>query len=82
MRPRHLGGAGALVACAALALAPVGAGARPHNSLLVHAITIHAVPDPITAGDPVVIFGRLFGRHHGDRHLHQQWRFGWFEPGV
>ena len=67
MRPRHLGGAGALAACAVIALAPVGAGASPHHGPPPRAITIHAVPDPITAGDPVVIFGRLFGHHRANR---------------
>ena len=51
---------------AAIALLPVGAGAAPRHAPARpshRALTIHAAPEPITAGDPVVIFGRLFGHH-------------------
>ena len=67
MRLKHFGGAAAVVACAAIALTAVGAGAEPRHSRRAHAITIHAQPNPITAGDPVLIFGRLFGRFHAGR---------------
>src|SRR5580693_4902334 len=67
MRPRFLGGAAAIAAGAAIALIPVGAGAAPRHVFRHRAVTIHAVPNPISAGDPVLIFGRLFGRHRGDR---------------
>jgi hypothetical protein len=50
-------------------LAPAGASANRIDRPLggPHVITIHALPNPIVAGDPVVIFGRLFGRNRGDR---------------
>ena len=72
MRTRYATGVAALAAIAALALIPIGATAAPtdglvHHPPLVRALTIHALPNPINAGDPVVIFGRLFGRHHADR---------------
>ena len=69
MRPRYLGSAVVVAVCAALALIPVGAGAVPRHAPPVglRGLTLHAVPDPITNGDPVVIFGRLFGRHRADR---------------
>lgn len=67
MRLRYFGGMAAVVACAAIALTAVGAMAAPRHAPRAHVITIHAQPDPITAGDPVVIFGRLFGRLHGGR---------------
>ena len=61
MRPRYFGGMAAVVACAAIALTAAGAMAAPRHAPRAHVITIHAQPDPITAGDPVVIYGRLFG---------------------
>ncbi len=68
MRLRYVSGAAAVVACASIAFGAVGAGAAPpRHPFRLHAITIHAQPDPITAGDPVVIFGRLFGRLHSGR---------------
>jgi hypothetical protein len=67
MRLKYIIGAAALVACAAIALTAVGAGAAPRHSFRRHAITIHALPNPITAGDPVVVDGRLFGRLRSGR---------------
>ncbi|MGD0384996.1 MAG: hypothetical protein ABSB73_02555, partial [Solirubrobacteraceae bacterium] len=67
MRLKYVSGAAAVVACVAIALTAVGAGAAPRHGFRRHAITIHAQPNPITAGDPVVIFGRLFGRLHSGR---------------
>ena len=72
MRTRYATGVAALAAIAALAVIPIGATAAPtdgrvHHPPLVRALTIHALPNPINAGDPIVIFGRLFGRHHADR---------------
>ena len=67
MRLRYFGAMAAVVACAAIALTAVGAVAAPRHAPRAHAITIHAQPDPITAGDPVVIYGRLFGRVRGGR---------------
>src|SRR5579863_6758923 len=72
MRTRYAAGVAALAAAAALAPIPLGAAAAPrdrhvHHRPFVHALTIHALPNPIDAGDPVVIFGRLFGRHHAHR---------------
>jgi len=67
MRLKYVTGAAAVVACAAIALTAVGAGAAPRHQFRSHAITIHAQPNPITAGDPVLIFGRLFGRVRSGR---------------
>jgi hypothetical protein len=53
----------ALAACVGVA-APGTAGAAPvHN----RGLTIHAVPNPIIAGDPVLIFGRLLGPDHANQ---------------
>ena len=67
MRLKYVSGAATVVACAAIALTAVGAGAAPGHVFRHHALTIHAQPNPITAGDPVVIYGRLFGRRHAGR---------------
>src|ERR1700739_4120246 len=72
MRTRYAVGVAALAALAALALIPIGATAAPtdgrlHHQPLVRAITTHALRNPITAGAPFVIYGRLFGRHHANR---------------
>jgi hypothetical protein len=64
MRLKQLGGAlGVIVCFAAAAVVPAVSTARPaQNPLPVrHRITINAAPNPIVTGDPVVIFGRLFG---------------------
>lgn len=47
------------VVSAALAIAPATAGARDARGGARCAITMHVAPLHITAGDPVVIFGRL-----------------------
>ena len=89
MRLKYVSGAAAVVACAMIALTAVGAVAAPRHAgprhyFRYHAITIHAQPNPITAGDPVVIFGRLFGRDHADRLVvlfhHVGGEFGGFDP--
>jgi hypothetical protein len=72
MRLRYVIGAAAAVACASIALTAVGAGAAPRHAaprhvFRYHVLTIHAQPNAITAGDPVVVFGRLLGRHHAGR---------------
>ena len=67
MRLKYVGGVAAVVACASIALTAVGAVAAPRHAVHARAITIHAQPNPITAGDPVLIFGRLFGRLHAGR---------------
>jgi hypothetical protein len=68
MRPRYLGGAAA-AAAVAIALIPAGAGAVPRHGrhFPFRAVTIHVQPDPIAAGDPVVIYGRLLGRERAGR---------------
>src|ERR1700749_4327825 len=51
----------ALAACAGVAL-PGVAGAGPvHN----RGLSIHAVPNPIIAGEAVLIYGQLKGPDHG-----------------
>jgi hypothetical protein len=72
MRLKYVIGAAAAVACASIALTAVGAGAAPKHAasghvFRHHVLTIHAQPNPITAGDPVVVFGRLLGRQHARR---------------
>jgi hypothetical protein len=54
-------------ACVAAAMAvPSIAGAAPiHN----RALTIHATPNHVIAGEPVLIFGRLQGRHDADQEI-------------
>jgi hypothetical protein len=75
MHAKHSKGAVGAVAAALVAFAaltPVGAGAHAihgprFRSGGPHQITIHAQPDPIVAGDPVVIDGRLVGRNDENR---------------
>ena len=72
MRTKFLWGLGAVAACALIAAGAVAATAaprhvRPRHALPFHGLTIHVQPNPITAGDPVTIDGRLFGRHRADR---------------
>ena len=63
MRLRFALVAGALAACAGMA-APGAAGAAPvHN----RGLTIHAAPNPIIAGEPVLIYGRLIGPGHANQ---------------
>jgi hypothetical protein len=73
MQSRNLRGvvcAGALALTSLAVLAPAGASAHRVPRLPLrgpHSITIHAQPNPIVAGEPVVIFGRLLGRNDQDR---------------
>jgi hypothetical protein len=61
MRLRPILLACALTACAST-LAPAAAGAAPvHN----RGLSIHAVPNPIIAGEAVLIYGQLKGPDHG-----------------
>jgi hypothetical protein len=55
--------ASACVACAC-ATVPSIAGAAPHAD---RALTIHATPSHVIAGEPVLIFGRLDGRRPADQ---------------
>ncbi|HEX2704040.1 MAG TPA: hypothetical protein VHM72_11500, partial [Solirubrobacteraceae bacterium] len=64
--------AGALTLTSLAVLAPAGASAhRIHHRRLPLPgslrVTIHAQPNPIVAGEPVVIFGRLLGRNDQNR---------------
>ncbi len=54
----------AAVACAAV---PAIASAAPHSN---RALTIHATPSSIIAGEPVFIFGRLEGRGSANQVVH------------
>jgi phage protein U len=67
MRNKRHKGVAALAACALVAVGAGGAGASPRHARHFRAITIHVQPNTITAGDPVTIFGRVFGRRHGGR---------------
>jgi hypothetical protein len=67
MQARYLSAAALAAAIGVAAIAPAGAAAHYRHAPFVHSITIHAQPNPIVAGDPVVIYGRLFGRNRGDR---------------
>jgi hypothetical protein len=73
MQSRNLKGlvcAGALAFASLAVLAPAGASADRSQRLPFrgpHRITIHAQPNPIVAGEPVVIFGRLLGRNDQNR---------------
>src|ERR1700722_3041650 len=67
MHTRFYAGAVALAAGALIAVGAVAAGAAPRHTRHFRAITIHVQPNPITVGDPVTIFGRLFGRDRGGR---------------
>ena len=67
MRSKFYRGAAVLSACAIAAVGAAVATAAPQHAFHGRVISIHAQPDPITAGDPVTIFGRLFGRHRADR---------------
>ena len=67
--PRHLRGAVCVVAVALAALAALApAGASAHRVFRgPHLVSIHAQPDPIVAGDPVLIYGRLYGPENQNR---------------
>jgi len=65
MRIKHLGPIG--LALCATAGVPATAAAAPALHLNRHHLTINLKPQQITSGDPIVIYGRLFGRHHADQ---------------
>jgi hypothetical protein len=75
MKFRYLNAAAGTLAVSLIAVASLAPGAasaqRIHRPRFPfggpHRITIRAVPGLIVAGDPVVIFGRLFGRHDENR---------------
>jgi hypothetical protein len=69
MKSRYLSAAALVAAFAVAAIAPAGAAGHVRRVPVARALTIHAQPNPIVTGDPVVIFGRLFGRNHADRLL-------------
>ena len=64
-RRRRLAGIGALVCL--LSLAPAAAQARKHAGRHGHNISINLSDNPVTAGDQVVIFGRLTGPNNAGR---------------
>ena len=64
-RRRRLAGVGALVCL--LSLAPAAAQARKHAGPNGHNISINLSDNPVTAGDQVVIFGRLTGPNNAGR---------------
>ena len=53
------------VTAAAVALPSIAGAAPIHN----RALTIHASPSHIVAGDPVLIYGRLMGRDHANQEI-------------
>ena len=57
--------ASAGVAAAAMAVPSIAGAAPIHN----RALTIHATPDHVIAGEPVLIYGRLQGRHDADQEI-------------
>jgi hypothetical protein len=63
MRLRFTLLAAALAALASVAAPGVAAAAPVHN----RGLTIHAVPNPIIAGEPVLIFGQLKGPDHANQ---------------
>ncbi|MGA2470524.1 MAG: hypothetical protein ABSG64_07525 [Solirubrobacteraceae bacterium] len=65
MKSRYLSAAALVLALGAAAIAPGGASAAPARGPRL--ITIRVQPNPIVAGDPVVIFGRLIGRRDQGR---------------
>jgi hypothetical protein len=75
MQSRNLRGivcAGALALTSVAVVAPPSASAHRIHHLRVplrgpYRVTIHAQPNPIVAGEPVVIFGRLLGRDDQNR---------------
>lgn len=56
-----------IVALAAVLSLPLAAASQPapHQRAAPRPLTINAAPDPIDAGDPVIIFGRLRGPGNG-----------------
>jgi hypothetical protein len=65
-----LASAGMAAACA---LTPAVASAAPRAD---RALSIHATPSHVIAGDPVLIFGHLSGPHHADREITLYHRVG------
>ena len=68
MRNRHLSGGVIAALCAITALAPGSASAAGLRAR--HHVSINVAPHTITAGDPVVIFGRLSGPNRSGRVVH------------
>jgi hypothetical protein len=70
MSPRRLGSV-ALAVLSLLLLAPAGALAAKHPSPNGrHAISINISSNPVVAGDPLVIYGRLVGPGNGGQVVH------------
>ena len=65
MRSRMPVLASACVAAAAMAVPSIAGAAPVHN----RALSIHATPDHVIAGEPVLIYGRLQGRHDADQEI-------------
>ena len=63
MKSRYLSAAALVVTLGVAVSVPAGASATPGPSRL----TIAAQPNPITAGDPVVVYGRLVGQRDQNR---------------
>lgn len=63
---RHLPVLAAAVAACAWTAVPTIASAAPHRN---DALTIHATPSQVIAGDPVLIFGRLEGRDAANQEI-------------
>jgi hypothetical protein len=57
MKSKSLGAAAFLAALVAITLVPAAAGAHRYGGF--HRVSIQAQPNPIVAGDSVVVFGRL-----------------------
>ncbi len=65
MRSRMPVLASACVTAAAMAVPSIAGAAPIHN----RALSIHATPDHVVAGEPVLIYGRLQGRHDADQEI-------------
>jgi hypothetical protein len=65
MRSRMPVLASACVAAAAVAVPSIAGAAPIHN----RALSIHATPNHVIAGEPVLIYGRLQGRHDADQEI-------------
>jgi len=69
MPPRRIGSA-ALAVLALVLVAPAAAQAAKHSSPSGrHAVSINVSANPVVAGDPLVIFGRLTGPNNGGRQI-------------
>src|SRR3954462_6693675 len=68
MRKRKVGALCAGLSACAIALSPVAADAKKHPSPNGrHNVSINVSENPVVAGDPLAIFGRLSGPNHGNR---------------